>query len=166
MCYVISPTKFINLMLGVRVLLRQVVIRGHRLTTRSIMSGEKETFRKNAEKVMSKQQYDVCFNKGTERPFTGEYLNHKEPGTFACAVCATPLFSSSTKFESGTGWPSFYDAIDSNVAEVQDDSLGISRIELLCRRCDCHLGHVFEDGPTPTGRRFCVNSASLKFKRD
>lgn len=109
--------------------------------------------------------YYVTRRQGTERAFTGEYWDHKGVGTYHCVVCGLPLFSSNTKFKSGTGWPSFYEPIVSqNVGETRDLSHGMRRIEVHCNRCSSHLGHVFPDGPKPTGLRYCINSVSLKFE--
>ncbi|MEZ4668132.1 MAG: peptide-methionine (R)-S-oxide reductase MsrB [Anaerolineae bacterium] len=109
-------------------------------------------------------QYAVLRQHGTERPFTGEYVNTKTPGTYLCAACEQPLFASDTKFESGTGWPSFWDVVNKgNVTLREDNSYGMHRVEALCSRCGSHLGHVFDDGPRDTtGLRYCINSVSLK----
>jgi peptide-methionine (R)-S-oxide reductase len=111
---------------------------------------------------LTPEQYQVCRCGGTEPPFTGRYWNTKTKGTYVCAACKAPLFSSETKYDSGSGWPSFWAAIDEGaVAEKRDTSHGMVRTEILCARCDSHLGHVFPDGPPPTGLRYCTNSASL-----
>jgi peptide-methionine (R)-S-oxide reductase len=117
--------------------------------------------------ALSPEQYRVLREKGTERAFTGKYNIHKEKGMYVCAGCGSPLFSSDTKFDSGCGWPSFFEALDKEkIKEVRDISFGMIRIEILCAKCDGHLGHVFDDGPKPTGLRYCVNSLSLDFKKD
>ena len=114
---------------------------------------------------LSPIQYEVTQHGGTERAFSGIYWNLHDDGTYRCVVCRTPLFDSGTKFESGTGWPSFYDAIESDrVATHEDRTLGMRRIEARCATCGAHLGHVFPDGPRPTGLRYCMNSASLEFE--
>ncbi|HWI20937.1 MAG TPA: peptide-methionine (R)-S-oxide reductase MsrB [Vicinamibacterales bacterium] len=113
---------------------------------------------------LTPQQFAVARAHGTERPFCGTLLDNKKAGVYSCICCGLPLFSSSAKFDSGTGWPSFFQPIaDENVAEKADISYGMRRVEILCARCDCHLGHVFPDGPKPTGQRHCVNSESLAF---
>ena len=113
---------------------------------------------------LAPETYRVMREKGTERPFTGKYHKHKEKGTYACAACGNPLFGSDAKFDSGTGWPSFFTPIaDESVLSETDRSLGMTRTEVRCSKCGGHLGHVFEDGPRPTGLRYCINSASLDF---
>ena len=113
---------------------------------------------------LTPEQYQVLREKGTERAFTGKYYKHKAKGTYICSGCDNELFSSETKYDSGSGWPAFFDAIDSKKVNTKSDfSLGMIRTEITCAKCGSHLGHVFEDGPKPTGLRYCVNSLSLKF---
>jgi len=114
---------------------------------------------------LTPEQFAVCRRKGTERAFTGEYWDNHQPGVYKCVACGTPLFSSDTKYESGTGWPSFYAPIDSqNVGTEEDKTLFMPRTEVHCAACRSHLGHVFPDGPQPTGLRYCLNSVSLSFE--
>jgi len=117
--------------------------------------------------ILSNEEFTVTQNKGTEPPFSGKYLNNKKSGVYSCICCNSDLFSSEHKYESHSGWPSFFDIIDSeNLKLIEDKSHGMSRIEVTCNKCGAHLGHVFDDGPKPTNKRYCINSVSLRFNNE
>jgi len=116
--------------------------------------------------LLTPEEFYVCRQHGTEAPFSGKYYNCKDEGIYKCVCCDAPLFESSTKFDSGTGWPSYYEAIKDAVIEIQDTSFGMVRTEVRCATCDAHLGHLFPDGPKPTGMRYCINSVCLKLEEE
>ncbi len=130
------------------------------------MTGKSDKTEQEWKKELTPEQFAICRKKGTERAFTGKYYDCKENGIYHCACCGNSLFSSETKYDSGSGWPSFWQPEDSAVKTESDNSLGMHRVEVLCEKCDAHLGHVFEDGPQPTGLRYCINSVSLKLEKD
>lgn len=133
----------------------------HNDTSRKIIKSDEEWKRE-----LTHEQYHIMREKGTEAPCTGKYWHSKEDGIYLCAACGHALFSSETKFDSGTGWPSFYKPISQGSVEpTLDDTHGMHRTEVICNRCGAHLGHVFDDGPEPTGKRYCINSISLKLKK-
>jgi len=117
-------------------------------------------------KILSTEAFYVCREHGTEAPFSGKYYDNKSDGIYKCICCDAALFDSETKFDSGTGWPSFYESVEDSITEIKDSSHGMIRIEVRCSSCDAHLGHLFTDGPEPTGLRYCINSVCLNFKEE
>ena len=143
----------------------QTIAKTERGDTVEIQMSDKVSYTEQEwQQLLTPQEYSVLREKDTEPAFSGKFYQHKEPGTYVCAGCSNPLFSSDTKYESGCGWPSYFQPIkDGRVDMTVDSSYGMVRTEIVCTRCDSHLGHVFDDGPKPTGLRYCVNSASMKF---
>lgn len=130
------------------------------------MTNDSDKSEQEWQEKLTPEQFAVCRKKGTERAFTGKYYDCKDDGTYLCTCCASQLFSSETKYDSGSGWPSFWEPKEDAITTEVDNSIGMQRVEVLCKECGSHLGHVFEDGPQPTGLRYCINSVSLQLKKD
>ncbi len=130
------------------------------------MAGRVEKTEDEWEQELNSEQLYVCRQKGTERAFTGKYYDCHDKGIYKCVCCGNELFDSATKYDSGSGWPSFYEHMENVIQTKTDNSLGIRRVEVMCKTCNAHLGHVFEDGPQPTGLRYCINSVALKLEKD
>ena len=156
---IISKKFILSFFLGCLFLVNSLCNHTSKFTKETSMADQ------NWREKLTEDQYKVTRMCGTEPPFSGKYYKHNKKGTYNCVCCNTELFSSSTKYDSGSGWPSFYDAInDTSIIQSKDQSMGMVRIEIKCASCESHLGHIFPDGPKPTGNRYCVNSLSLDFK--